>query len=368
MWNLIVKTAVITGITGQDGPYLAKLLLENGYRVYGTYRRSSILNFWRLEYLGVLGHERLHLVGHDLIDPGGAIRLLDKCQPEEVYNLGAQTFVGSSFDQPTQTAEITGLGPVHMLEAIRTVNRDIRFYQASSAEMFGKVQATPQNEQTPFYPRSPYGVSKLFAHWMTINYRESYGIFAGIGILFNHESPLRGEEFVTRKITTTVAAIARGAPVELTLGNLDARRDWGYAGDYVRAIWAILQAKEPDTFVIATAKTASVRDFASLAFELAGMPLEWMGSGEEERGCCRKTGRVLVRVDPALRRPAEVDILLGDATKAERILGWRHTTSMHELCSIMLGADVERERRAHRQRQDIISEQSDAGLLGGCLV
>lgn len=363
-----MKTALITGITGQDGPYLAKLLIQNGYRVYGAYRRSSILSFWRLEYLGLLGHERLHLVSHDLMDPGGAIRLLDKCEPDEVYNLGAQTFVGSSFDQPTQTAEITGLGPLHMLEAIRTVNPRIRFYQASSAEMFGKVQATPQNEQTPFYPRSPYGVAKLFAHWMTINYRESYGIFAGIGILFNHESPLRGEEFVTRKITTTVAAIAHGAPIQLALGNLDARRDWGYAADYVRGIWAILQAEEPDTFVIATAKTASVREFASLAFELAGLPLEWRGSGEEERGYCRRTGRVLVHVDAGLRRPAEVDILLGDATKAERILGWRHTTSMRELCSIMLEADMERERRTDTRRPGAAPVRSSTGMVGGCFV
>ena len=363
-----MKTAIITGITGQDGPYLAQLLIKNGYRVYGTYRRSSILSFWRLEYLGLLDHERLHLVNHDLIDPGGAIRLLEKSEPDEVYNLAAQSFVASSFDQPTQTAEITGLGPLHMLEAIRTVNPRIRFYQASSAEMFGKAQETPQNEQTPFYPRSPYGVSKLFAHWMTINYRESYGIFAGIGILFNHESPLRGEEFVTRKITTTVAAIARGAPVRLALGNLDARRDWGYAADYVRGIWAILQAEEPDTFVLATAKTTSVREFASLAFELAGLPLEWRGSGDEERGYCRRTNRVLVHVDASLRRPAEVDALLGDAKKAERILGWRHTKSMHELCSIMVEADMERERRTDKPRKEAVSGQSSAQMAGGRFV
>ncbi|MCK0196473.1 GDP-mannose 4,6-dehydratase [Ancylobacter sp. 6x-1] len=348
----MVKTALITGITGQDGPYLAKLLIEKGYRVYGTYRRSSILSFWRLEYLGLLDHERLHLLNHDLIDSGGAMRLLARCEPDEVYNLAAQTFVGSSFDQPTQTAEITGIGPLHMLEAIRTINPKIRFYQASSAEMFGKVQATPQDETTSFYPRSPYGVSKLFAHWMTINYRESYGIFGGIGILFNHESPLRGEEFVTRKITKTVAAIAQGAPATLALGNLDARRDWGYAADYVRGIWSILQADEPDTFVIATSKTASVREFASLAFDLAGLPLEWVGSGLDERGLCRKTGRVLVRIDPAFIRPAEVDMLLGDASKAERVLGWRHTTSMQELCAIMLEADMQRERRTSRLRAE----------------
>ena len=345
-----MKTALVTGITGQDGPYLAQLLLQKGYRVYGTYRRSSILSFWRLEYLGLLGHERLHLVNHDVTDPGGAMRLIDRCEPDEVYNLAAQTFVGSSFDQPTQTAEITGVGCLHMLEAIRTINPRTRFYQASTSEMYGKVQASPQNEDTPFYPRSPYGVAKLFAHWTTVNYRESYGIFGGIGILFNHESPLRGEEFVTRKITSTVAAIARGAPVKLMLGNLDARRDWGYAAEYVRGIWAILQAEEPDTFVLATEKTASVRDFTSLAFELAGLPLEWRGSGNMERGCCRRTGRELVQVDPSLRRPAEVDVLLGDAGKAERVLGWRHTTSMRELCSIMLDADMERARQAGRSR------------------
>jgi GDPmannose 4,6-dehydratase len=339
-----MKTALITGITGQDGPYLARLLLRKGYRVYGTYRRSSSANFWRLRYLNVLDHEHLTLVNYDITDPGGAFRLLEKCQPDEVYNLGAQTFVGSSFDQPKQTSLITGLGVLNLLEAIRMVNPRIRFYQASSAEMFGKVQAVPQREDTPFYPRSPYGVAKLFAHWMTINFRESYDMFAGIGILFNHESPLRGEEFVTRKITSTVAAIKLGSAEKLALGNLDARRDWGYAEDFVEGIWSILQADTPDTFVLATNVASTVRSFADMAFEAVGIPLEWRGEGLDERGYCAASGRELVYVDPSFHRPAEVDFLLGDPGKAERLLGWRPKTSLKELCTMMVQADLAREK------------------------
>lgn len=340
-----MKTALVTGITGQDGAYLARLLLRKGYRVHGSDRRSSSANFWRLRDLDVLGHEHFHLINHDITDSGGAFRLLDRCEPDEIYNLAAQTFVGSSFEQPTQTSLITGLGVLHLLEAVRTVNPKIRFYQASSAEMYGKVQAIPQTEETPFYPRSPYGVAKLFAHWMTINFRESYDLFAGIGILFNHESPLRGEEFVTRKITATAAAIRCGSAETLALGNLDAQRDWGYAGDFVEGIWAILQAEKPDTFLFATRSASTVRAFASMAFEAVGLPLEWRGKGLAERGYCAATGRELVVVDPALHRPAEVDFLLGDYGKAERLLGWRPKTSLAELCAIMVQADLRRERQ-----------------------
>lgn len=339
-----MKTALITGITGQDGPYLARLLLRKGYRVCGTYRRSSSANFWRLRYLGIFGHENLHLINHDITDAGGAYRLLERCEPDEVYNFGAQTFVGSSFDQPTQTSLITGMGVLNMLEAIRNVNPRIRFYQASSAEMFGKVQTVPQTEATPLYPRSPYGVAKVFAHWMTINFRESYDMFAGIGILFNHESPLRGEEFVTRKITAAAAAIRMGSSEKLGLGNLDAQRDWGYAEDFIEGIHAILQADVPDTFVLATNVASTVRSFASMAFEAVGLPLEWRGKGLEERGYCAATGRELVFVDPSFHRPAEVDFLRGDPTKAEQVLGWRPKTSLKELCTMMVEADLQRER------------------------
>ena len=276
--------ALITGITGQDGAYLAQLLLEKGYTVYGTYRRTSSVNFWRINELGIEQHPNLHLVEYDLTDLSSSIRLLEKTQVEEVYNLAAQSFVGVSFDQPITTAEITGLGPVNLLEAIRIVNPAIRFYQASTSEMFGKVQAIPQIESTPFYPRSPYGVAKLYAHWMTINYRESYDIFATSGILFNHESPLRGQEFVTRKITDTLAKIKLGKQERLELGNMDAKRDWGYAKDYVEGMWRMLQADKPDTFVLATNRTETVRDFVSLAAKAVDIELEWQGSEESEQG------------------------------------------------------------------------------------
>ncbi|MEP9379214.1 GDP-mannose 4,6-dehydratase [Aquabacter sp. CN5-332] len=346
-----VKTALITGITGQDGPYLARLLLQKGYQVHATYRRSSSATFWRLEYLGIQDHENLHIVNHDITDFGGTIRLLQECQPDEVYNLAAQTFVGSSFEQPSQTSQITGMGVLNLLEAVRIVNPRIRFYQASSAEMFGKVQAMPQTEETPFYPRSSYGVAKLFAHWMTINYRESYGIFTGIGILFNHESPLRGLEFVTRKITSSVAAIKYGAQEKLALGTLDTYRDWGFAGHYVEGIWATLQADQPDTYIFATNTTKSVRSFAAMAFQAAGIALVWRGAGASERGYCAETGRELVYVDPALRRPAEVDILQGDLDKALRLLGWRPKTSVEELCSAMVEADLIRAETKHRRSE-----------------
>ncbi len=288
------RTALVTGITGQDGAYLAELLLSKGYMVYGAYRRTSSVNFWRMEELHIQSHKNLQLIEHDLTDLGSSIALVQKVQPDEIYNLAAQSFVGVSFDQPTTTAQITGLGALNLLEAIRLVNRKIRFYQASTSEMFGKVQAIPQAEDTPFYPRSPYGVAKLYAHWMTVNYRESYDIFGSSGILFNHESPLRGREFVTRKITDSVAKIKLGKLDVLELGNLDAKRDWGYAKEYVDAMWRMLQVDEPDTFVVATNRTETVRDFVSMAFKAAGYDLDFQGSGDTEIAKNAATGEVLV--------------------------------------------------------------------------
>lgn len=336
------KRALITGITGQDGAYLAEQLLAKGYTVYGTYRRTSSVNFWRIEELGLLDHPGLHLVEFDLTDLGSGIRLLDTSGATEVYNLAAQSFVGVSFDQPLTTGHITGLGAAHMLEAIRIVNPAIRFYQASTSEMFGKVQAVPQNEDTPFYPRSPYGVAKLYAHWMTVNFRESFGIFGASGILFNHESPLRGREFVTRKITDTVAKIHLGKADVLELGNLDAKRDWGFARDYTEGMYRILQHDTPETFVLATNRTVTVRDFVAMAFSSVGTEIAWSGSAENEVGVDPASGRVLVRVNPKFYRPAEVELLIGDATKAKRILGWEATTTLEQLCKLMVDADLRR--------------------------
>ncbi|HYD82226.1 MAG TPA: GDP-mannose 4,6-dehydratase [Paucimonas sp.] len=337
--------ALITGITGQDGAYLAELLLGKGYRVYGTYRRTSSVNFWRIEEIGIDRHPELHLVEYDLTDLGTSIRLLQKTMPTEVYNLAAQSFVGVSFDQPITTAEITGVGAVNLLEAIRIVDPRIRFYQASTSEMFGKVQAIPQNEGTPFYPRSPYGVAKLYAHWMTINYRESYGIFGCSGILFNHESPLRGREFVTRKITDSVAKIKLGRLDLLELGNLDAKRDWGYAKEYVEGMWRMLQAERPDTYVLATNRTETVRDFVAMAFKSVGIQIEWRGHAEAENGVDAASGKTLVRVNPKFYRPAEVDLLIGDAAKAKTGLGWEPKTTLEQLCDMMVQADLRRNER-----------------------
>jgi len=340
-----MKRAVITGISGQDGAYLARLLLEKGYQVWGATRRTSSVNHWRMEELGILGHKNLQLVDYDLTDAGSAIRLLEKSQAEEVYNLAAQSFVGVSFDQPVTTAEITGIGAVNLLEAIRIVNPAIRFYQASTSEMFGLVQQVPQTELTPFYPRSPYGVAKLYAHWMTINYRESFGIYGCSGILFNHESPLRGREFVTRKITDAVAKIELGKLQTLELGNLDAKRDWGFAGDYVDGMWRMLQQDNPDTYVLATNRCQSVRDFVDMAFKAVGKTLEWRGSGELERGICGTSGRELVAVNPEFYRPAEVELLIGDAAKAKEILGWEASTTLEKMCEMMVKADLTRNER-----------------------
>jgi len=339
------KTAVITGITGQDGAYLAELLLAKGYTVYGTYRRTSSVNFWRIQELGIDKNPSLHLVEYDLTDLSSSIRLLQSTEATEVYNLAAQSFVAVSFDQPLATAEITGLGPLHLLEAIRIVNPKIRYYQASTSEMFGKVQAIPQMEDTPFYPRSPYGVAKLYAHWMTINYRESYGIFGASGILFNHESPLRGLEFVTRKITDAVAKIKLGKLDVLELGNLDAKRDWGFAKDYVEGMWRILQADEPDTFVLATNRTETVRDFVRMAFKGAGIAVEFKGSAENETAVDVATGKVVMRVNPMFYRPAEVELLIGNPAKAKAKLGWEPKTTLEQLCQMMVEADMRRVER-----------------------
>ena len=340
-----MKNAVVTGISGQDGAYLARLLLDKGYRVWGATRRTSSVNHWRLAEVGILGHENLRLLDYDLTDAGAAIRLLERSQADEVFNLAAQSFVGVSFAQPVTTAEITGIGAVHLLEAIRTVNPAIRFYQASTSEMFGMVQAVPQSESTPFYPRSPYGVAKLYAHWMTVNYRESYGIFGCSGILFNHESPLRGREFVTRKITDAVARIELGHLGRLELGNLDARRDWGFAGDYVDGMWRMLQQSQPDTYVLATNRTQSVREFVDMAFRAVDRTIEWQGSAEKERGICARTGAELVAVNPEFYRPAEVDLLIGDAGKAREVLGWEPVVTLEELCAMMVRADLARVER-----------------------
>ena len=336
------KRALITGITGQDGAYLAQLLLEKGYHVTGTYRRSSSVNFWRIEELGIDQHPNLELVEYDLTDLSSSVRLMDSARPDEVYNLAAQSFVGVSFEQPLATASITGLGAVNLLEAIRIVNPKIRYYQASTSEMFGKVQTIPQAEETPFYPRSPYGVAKLYAHWMTVNYRESYDIFGSSGILFNHESPLRGREFVTRKITDSVAKIVLNKLDVLELGNLDAKRDWGYAREYVEGMWRILQADRPDTFVLATNRTETVRDFVTMAFKGANIAIEWRGAGENETGHCASTGKELVRVSQKFYRPAEVDLLIGDPSKAKRELGWAPQTTLEQLCQMMVDADLRR--------------------------
>jgi GDPmannose 4,6-dehydratase len=335
-----LKKAIITGITGQDGAYLAQLLLEKGYEVYGTYRRTSSVNFWRIEELGIENHQNLHLIEYDLTDQSNSIRMVIDIKPDEIYNLAAQSFVGVSFDQPLATAHITGLGCVHLLEAIRIVNPKIKFYQASTSEMFGEVQAIPQKEDTPFYPRSPYGVAKLYAHWMVINYRESYDIFGCSGILFNHESPLRGREFVTRKITDSVAKIKLGKLDVLELGNMDAKRDWGFAKEYVEGMYLMLQADKPDTYVLATNRTETVRDFVTMAFKAVDIELIWEGKEENETAKDKATGKVLVKVNPKFYRPAEVDLLIGDPQKAKDELGWEPKTTLEELCAMMVKDDL----------------------------
>ncbi|MCF6349960.1 MAG: GDP-mannose 4,6-dehydratase [Flavobacteriaceae bacterium] len=335
-----MKKALITGITGQDAAYLAELLLNKNYKVYGTYRRTSSTNFWRIEELGIEHHVNLELLEYDLIDLSSAYRIISNIMPDEIYNLAAQSFVGVSFIQPIATANITGIGVLNLLEAIRAINPKIKFYQASTSEMFGKVKEIPQNEETPFHPRSPYGIAKVFAHWATLNYQESYGIFASSGILFNHESPLRGIEFVTRKISDTVAKIHLGKLEILELGNLNAKRDWGYAKEYVDGMYRILQAEKPDVFVLATNRTETVRNFVSLAFKAIDIELIWNGKNEKEVGIHKKTGKILVKVNPKFYRPAEVDLLIGDASKAKKILGWQAKTTLEELCEMMVKKDL----------------------------
>ena len=339
------KKAIVTGVTGQDGAYLTELLLLKGYEVYATYRRASSVNFWRINELGIETHDNLHLIEYDLTDQTNTIRMVSKIEPDEIYNLAAQSFVAVSFEQPISTAHISGLGALHLLEAIRIVNPKIRFYQASSSEMFGNVQEIPQTEKTSLYPRSPYGVAKVFAHWMTINYRESYNIFGSSGILFNHESPLRGLEFVTRKITDGVARVAKGKLNYIELGNLDAKRDWGFAKDYVEGIYLMLQADAPDTFVLATNRTESVRDFVKMSFKAVGINLVFKGRDHDEVAFNAQTGKLVVKVNPKFYRPAEVDLLIGNPQKAKDILGWKPTTSLEDLCQMMVDADIRRVER-----------------------
>jgi GDPmannose 4,6-dehydratase len=340
------KKALITGITGQDGSYLAELLLEKGYEIWGVIRRSSSFNTGRIDHLYQDPHEadvRLHLVYGDLGDASSINQILKRVRPDEIYNLGAQSHVKVSFDIPEYTADVTGLGVVRILEAMRELGLESKFYQASSSELYGKVVETPQSETTPFHPRSPYAAAKAYAFHITKNYRESYGMFAVNGILFNHESPRRGETFVTRKITRAAARIKLGHQNRLYLGNLDAKRDWGYAGDYVEAMWLMLQAETPDDYVIATGDTHSVREFCDIAFAHIGLPLRWQGQGIDEKGL-GPDGRVLVEVDPNYFRPAEVDILLGDASKAKRQLGWQPRVGFGELAKMMVDADLAAEK------------------------
>ena len=349
------KVALITGITGQDGAYLAEFLLEKGYTVHGIKRRSSSFNTGRIEHLYHDPHESNQgLVLHygDLTDATNLIRIVQQTQPDEIYNLAAQSHVQVSFETAEYTANADAVGPLRLLEAIRLLGLagKTRFYQASTSELYGRVRTIPQNEDTPFYPRSPYGVAKLYAYWIVVNYREAYDIHASNGILFNHESPLRGETFVTRKITRGVAAIHNGLQEKLYLGNLDAKRDWGHAREYVRGMWLMLQQDKPDDYVLATGETTQVRDFVARAFRHIKVELDWVGQGAEERGVCRRTGRTYVEVDARYFRPTDVDILVGDSNKARTKLGWTHQTTWHELCDEMVQEDlalISRERRGH---------------------
>ena len=341
----MTKTALITGITGQDGAYLAEFLLNKGYIVHGIKRRSSSFNTERIDHLYRDPHERnVNFFMHygDLTDSTNLIRIIQETQPDEIYNLAAQSHVQVSFDTPEYTANSDAVGTLRLLEAIRILGleKKTKFYQASTSELYGKVQEIPQSETTPFYPRSPYGAAKLYAYWVTVNYREAYGMFACNGILFNHESPIRGETFVTRKITMAVARIKKGLQEKLYLGNLDAKRDWGFAGDYVEAMWLMLQQDEPDDFVIATGETHSVREFVELAFAEVGIEIEWRGDGVDEVGVNKGTGDVLIEVDPRYYRPTEVDILIGDPAKAKEKLGWEAKVGLRELLKMMVEGDM----------------------------
>ncbi len=334
------KKVLITGITGQDAAYLAELLLHHGYEVYGSRRRGSSTNMWRLEELGVAAD--IKMLEMDLVEYSNILHVIKEHQFDEIYNLAAQSFVSTSFIQPLYTAEVDGLAVCRLLEAIKSCSPHTRFYQASTSEMFGKVRALPQKEDTPFYPRSPYGVAKLYAHWITVNYRESYGVYAVSGLLFNHESPLRGQEFVTRKITVALARIKYGQQDYLALGNLESERDWGFAGDYVRGMYQMLQQANPEDYVLASGKTYSVRTFVEHAAYVAGYDISWEGSGKEEVGIDKKTGKKLIAINPAFYRPSEVDILIGDASKAKQQLGWETTVSFEQLVAMMMQRELER--------------------------
>jgi GDPmannose 4,6-dehydratase len=336
----MAKIALITGISGQDGAYLAKTLLQRGYRVVGAYRRTSALPTGRLEELGVA--EDVEFVDVELLEASNIRRVLEKLKPDEIYNLAAQSFVGLSFELPLYTCDVDAMGVLRLLEAMRETCPEARLYQASTSEMFGKAQEVPQRESTPFYPRSPYGVAKLFAHWSVVNYREAYGLYACSGILFNHESPLRGLEFVTRRVTHGLARVALGLQDTLSIGNLEAGRDWGFAGEYVEGMWQMLQQDKADDYVLATGRTTTVRDFVNGAAAAFGFDLEWSGQGETERAIDKKTGRTIVAVDPSLYRPAEVASLRGDASKVKAKLGWEAKTSLEALIEMMARADHDR--------------------------
>jgi len=338
-----MRKALITGITGQDGSYLAELLLEKGYEVHGIIRRSSSFNTQRIDHLYTDPHEhdiRLHLHYGDMTDSSNLNRLLEQTAPDEIYNLAAQSHVQVSFEVPEYTAEVDAIGTLRLLDGIREVGIQCRFYQASTSELYGKVQEAPQSEKTPFYPRSPYAVAKLYAFWIVKNYREAYNLFACNGILFNHESPRRGATFVTRKITRAVAAIKRGKQECLYMGNINSRRDWGFAGDYVKGMWLMLQADRADDYVLATGKTWSVREFIEKAFKVADMTIDWEGEGLEEIGICRESGKTIIRIDPRYFRPTEVDLLLGDPSRAGKELGWKPEVDLDELISMMVTYDL----------------------------
>ena len=336
-----MKIALVTGVTGQDGAYISELLLSKGYKVVGTARRTSTSSYWRLKYLDLLEDKNFILEEMDLTDLSSISSLLKKYKPDEFYNLAAQSFVASSFISPLSTSQITGIGVNNILESIRITKPDTKFYQASTSEMFGKAQEIPQRETTPFYPRSPYGVSKLYAHWLTVNYRESYDMFASSGILFNHESPLRGLEFVTRKITSSIVKLKKNLISDFQLGNLEAKRDWGYAKDFVEGIYKILQNDEPDTFVLATGKTFSVRDFLNLCFDAAELEVIWEGKGINEKVFLKSSGKEVVSINKKYFRPAEVDLLIGDPSKAKSKLNWEASCSLEELCQIMIEAEFD---------------------------
>ena len=336
----MTKKALITGITGQDGAYLAEFLIRKGYKVYGAVRRTSSVNTSRLSYIGVL--DKIEIVSMDIAEITNIQRLIERIEPDEIYNLAAQSFVKTSYEQPIYTSDIDGIGVTRLLETIRNLGGKPKFYQASTSEMFGKVHESPQNENTPFYPRSPYGIAKLYSHWMTINYREAWNIHACSGILFNHESPLRGTEFVTRKISQGMAQIALKKIKKINLGNLNAERDWGFAGDYIEAMWLMLQKDKPDDYVIATGETHSVRDFVQVAANSIDIDIEWNNEGNNEVGICKKTGNTIISVDKQYTRPSETDHLLGDASKAKENLGWKPSVNFQSLVNMMVEHDLKR--------------------------